>query len=116
LKLKILHCVQNDKINCKKSGINLVNAAFFVPNCQLNFIENTEYALKTPFFTKKEKLVLSPEVLELMRLDSHHTFDLSKENNNNEDTRSSQSITNRQAAALVPSGIRTMLPDLQITI
>jgi hypothetical protein len=76
-----------------------------VPNCQAIFIKNTEYGVKTAYLTKKEKLVLSPEVLELMRLGSRHTFDPSKENNNNEDTRSSQSITNRQAAALVPSGI-----------
>lgn len=57
------------------------------------------------FPVEKEKLVLPTEVLELMRLDTRHTFDLSKEKQKNEDTESSQGITKRQAAALVPTGL-----------
>jgi len=40
-----------------------------------------------------------------MSLDTRHTFDLSNENKNNEDTRSSQSIIKKQAAAMVSSGL-----------
>jgi hypothetical protein len=40
-----------------------------------------------------------------MSLNTGHTFDPSNENKNNEDTRSSQTITKRQAAALVPTGL-----------